>query len=362
MDEEKKIDQTEQNNVDQKTKETVANQLDSFINPTEKSKSIDAVSYYAGSEIKTEPLSKISETHKVESQKQNRPIIRTYKSDVEETIQTSHISSINIAMAESRKMMSQARKTEIEAKKAVVNKSILIISLVLIFGGALTFFVPRLLIQMQYGEKTVPVETVSSKPIMTVDLEEKMNIKDIDLSRVSTTLKERVEQSSTKLGQIKNYYFTEDEGDAEKLIASSNFLTLIKANVPSEIQRTLKTPYMFGSHNYNGNQRFLILKVGSYDTTFGGMLHWETNLWQDFKELFNLQNNNSTSSDSFTIEIKKFQDATFNNKDCRVVKDSDGKIIFLYSLIDDNTIVITTSTDTLKEIINRVSKARVVTQ
>jgi hypothetical protein len=268
-----------------------------------------------------------------------------------------------MALAENRKMMGKISQTDIEVKKTKINKNILIISLVLIIGGILTFLIPNFLIQMEYGEKEPPIETVSSKPIMTVDVEEKMNIKDINLNRVSTTLKERVEQSSTRLGQIKNIYLTEGEGVEEKLISSSHFLNLIKATVPAEIQRTLKDPYMFGLHNYNGNQTFLVLKVGSYDTTFSGMLYWETNLWQDFKEIFNLSSDNITSTtSSFVIEVKKFQDSTFNNKDCRVVKNSSGEIIFLYSIIDENTIVITTSTDTLKEIINRVSKARIVTQ
>lgn len=361
MDEEKK---REQDIINLKTKETVANQLDAFITPSKKEVgTVNNVSYYSGSEIKTEPLVKVASTPIIETpQKQNRPIIRTYKSDVEGTIQTGHISSINIAMAENKKMLGQIKMTEVETKKAVINKNILIISVILIIAGALTFFIPKLLIQMQYGAKPLPVETVSSKPIMLVDVEEKMNIKDINLNRVNTTLKERVDQSATKLGQIKNIFLTEGEGTAEKLITSSKFLELIKANVPSEIQRTLKDPYMFGLHNYNGNQRFLILKVGSYDTAFSGMLYWETNLWQDFKELFGLQSDISTSSSSFTTEIKKFQDATFNNKDSRVVKDFLGNIIFLYSIIDENTIIITTSTDTLKEIINRISKARVVTQ
>lgn len=362
MDEDKKI---EQKNTDLKTKETIASQLDSFINPSEKPKNgINAVSYYAGDGVKTEPLIKVASTEVAEeTKKQTKPIIRTYKSDVEETIQTGHISSVNIALAENKKMLGQAKQTGVETKKAGMNKNILIISLVLIFGGALTFFIPQLLIQMQSSPAVAPVATVSSQPIMTADLEEKLNIKDINLSRVSTTLKERVDQSATQLGQIKNIYLTEGTGTDEKLITSNKFLQLIGTNIPPEIQRTLKDPYMFGLYNYNGNQRFLILKVGSYDTTFAGMLQWETNLWQDFKELFNLPTDSTAStSSSLAIEVKKFQDATFNNKDCRVVRDLAGNIVFLYSIIDQNTIVITTSTDTLKEIINRTNKARIVTQ
>jgi hypothetical protein len=365
MDEEKKV---EPNIIDTlKEKAAVEGQLDSFINPSERSKNenINAASYYSGAEINTEPLIKIKEeTGAIPSEisKQTRPIIRTYKSDMEETIQTGHISSINIALAENKKMFGQAKNTSVEGKKSGINKSILIISLVLVFGGALTFIIPQILSQLNYGTKTVPVEKVDSRPIMTVDTQEKINVNDIDLSRVNTTLKERIIQSATLLGQVKNIYLTEGTGTAEKLVTSARFLQLIGANIPSEIQRTLKDPYMFGSYNFNGNQTFLILKVGSFDTTYSGMLQWETNLWQDFKELFNLQSDVNATSTSFGIEIKKFQDATFDNKDARVVKDADGNIIFLYSIIDENTIVITTSTDTLKEIINRVSKARVVTQ
>jgi hypothetical protein len=366
MDEEKKI---EPNIIDVlKQKAAIENQLDSYINPTEKTKNdnTNAVSYYAGGEIKTEPMAKVPQPplNSVTPipQKQTRSIIRTYKSDVEESIQTSHISSINIALAENKKMFGQAKKTEIDVKKQGINKSIIIISLVLIFGGALVIIIPKILINMQYGAKQVPVETVSSQPLITADLEEKINIADINANMLATTLKERVDQSATSLGQVKNIYLTEGTGKDEKLLTASRFLQLIGANVPDAIQRTLKDQYMFGSYNFNGNQRFLILKVGEYDTTFSGMLAWETYLWQDFKELFELSDNSATSTSSLAIESAKFQDATFDNKDCRVVKDSNGNIIFLYSIIDQNTVVITTSTDTLKELINRLSKARVVTQ
>ncbi len=360
MDEDRKI---ELNTAELEAKRAAEMQLNSYINPIKIPNSGDTNVSETSSIPRPEPLIKISDIPaQTEPEKQTRPIIRTYKSDVEGTIQTGHLSSINIAMAENRKMLGQARFADIEVKKSKLNKIILIVSLVLVFGGLLIFFIPQLLIQLKYGEKAAPVETVSSEPIITVDLQDKINLKDINLNRISTTLKDRVDESATKLGQIKNIYLTEGEGVNEKLITASKFLQLIGASVPASIQRTLKAPYMFGLYNYNGNQRFVVLKVGSYDTTFSGMFTWETTLWQDFKELFGLQTDNSSSGNTFSIEIKKFQDATFNNKDCRVVKDQSGNIIFLYSIIDQNTIVITTSTDTLREIMNRISKSRTITQ
>lgn len=357
--------QKPQPNTDFETREKIANQLDSLINPGEKPKNnVSAISYFSGSSIKTEPTIKINTPNIPEEQPKQifKPIVRTYKSDVEETVQTGHISSINIALAQSRKMMGQAAQTQLEEKKSTINKSVLILSIVLIIGGLSVFFVPKFLVQVQNAPEPTPIETISSKPIMTVDLQEKINIKDINLNRVATTLKERIDQSSTQLGQIKNLYLTEGEGVSEKLINATKFSQIIGLNMPSEIQRTLKDPFMFGMHNYNGVQTFLILKIGSFDTSFSGMLKWEINLWQDFKELFNLKSESIAPGEPSAIEIKKFQDATFDNKDCRVVKNSSGNVIFLYSIIDQNTIVITTNTGTLREIINRMNKARIVTQ
>ena len=353
------------NNILPGTKEAVETQLDSFMNPDKpKSEIIDASSYYSQTETKPKTKSNAGiytpagQTTKV----QNKPIVRTYKSDLEETVQTGHISSINMAVAENKRMFGVLKNTVVENTKNKFNKSILIISILLIIGGILTFLIPKLLIQINYSGGTTPVETFASKPVMTVDVEEKINIRDINLLNITTSLKEKVDQSQTKLGQIRNIFLTEGDNLEEKLITSKKFLDLIRSSVPDEIQRTLKDPYMFGSHNYNGNQRFVILKVGSYDTTFSGMLKWEPNLWQDFKELFDLPKDTSQSSESFLVEVKKFQDATYDNKDCRVVKDSSGKIVFLYSIIDEGTIVITTSKDTLREIVGRISKARVITQ
>jgi hypothetical protein len=363
MDEEQK---TEPKIIEElKEKAAIESQLDSYINPSEAPKTNSNIIPEQTPEIKAEPLIKIKDESEIpppEIKKQTRPIIRTYKSDVEETIQAGHISSINIALAENKKMIGQERKTEVGTKKQGINKIIIIISLILVFGGALTIFIPQLLINMQFGPKKVPVETISSQPIITADLEEEINLDTINQNRLSTTLQERVDESSTQLGQLENIFLTEGTSTNEKLVTASEFLQLINADVPSQIELTLKDPYMFGLYNYNGNQRFLILKVGDYDTAFSGMLSWETDLWQNFKELFELPDNSALYSSSSLSTAIKFQDYTIDNKDCRVVEDSSGNIVFLYSIIDQNTIVITTSVNTLEEIINRVSKARVVTQ
>lgn len=344
--ENKNIDPT---NSEVKIKEAINDELSNYMNPEKEklTENKDGV-------IKN-PL---------EKPKYTRPIIRTYRSDAEETIKSGHISSINIAIAESNRMLKGSQNTQQidpEEKKIKINKTFVIISIILILGGALSIGIPYLLVNIKDGQEKV-VEKDISKSIITPDLIEKININDLNLNRVATTLKERVDQSSTKLGQIKNIYLTDGKDTSEEIITSTKFLSLIKASIPDEIQRTIKSQYMFGMHNFDGNQRFLILKTGSYDVTFAGMLSWENDLWQDFKEIFSLKsddNIDSSEENSIGIEIKKFQDAIFNNKDCRVVRNQAGEIIFLYSVIDKNTVIITTNVNTLREIINRINKTSI---
>ena len=178
--------------------------------------------------------------NEISSQIQKRPIVRTYKSDVEETIQSGHISSINMALSQNRRMMEGVRAPSQEKKESKINYNVLILSIVLIVGGLSAVLVPYFLIQNQITPAPAPQTNTSPQNIMTVDLEEKINTRDINLNRVSSTLKERVQQSNTSLGQIKNIFLSEGDGVNETLITSDRFLSIIKSDVPPEISRTLK--------------------------------------------------------------------------------------------------------------------------
>lgn len=346
MDEEKT---KPQNEIDGKIQDAVSKELSEYMNPVAKQVS-GSFNYSQNIQPKENPIQKFS------------PIIRTYKSDAEETIQSGHISSINMAVAENKRMIERIKQNGEEIKKTNYNKIILIASVILVFIGILAFGIPFLL-NINSNSNTPTI--VESPKIITSDIEEKIDIGTINLSRIKTTIKERIVQSATRLGQIKQFTLIENDGTADKAITSEKFIELMKFNVPGELSRTTRPEYMLGMHNFNGNQKFLILKTNSYDITFAGMLSWEENLWQDFKEVFELGVGDivsTNSSSTIGIEVRKFQDVIFNNKDCRAVKDTSGKIVFLYSIINPNTVVITTSTDTLKEIINRVNRAKTITQ
>ncbi len=344
-----------------KLRDAISDELDSYINSSAKGEAQAKVMPQIPKE--EVPIFKPVVSQPIQNTEQRiKPVIRTYKGDIEETVQSGHISSVNIAISENKRMMRNVSFGSANSSVGAMNWGIIITIIVLLLGGVLAIFVPYYLVNKENAPVVQKKETVEAKSIIRVDTEEKVNIKDLNLSRISKTLADRVSASSINLGSIKNIYLTEGSGTSERIVTAQEFLSFLKADVPESIQRTLRPDYMFGMYNYNGNQEFLILRVGAYDLAYSGMLSWEENLWQNYKDLFNLSDSNSDTTNKLVVEIKKFQDATFFNKDARVVKDSAGKIIFLYSIVDENTIVLTTSTDTLKEILNRINDKRNITQ
>jgi hypothetical protein len=346
MDEEnKKVE----NRMDEKIQNAVSKELSEYMNPVAKqvSGSFD--------------YSKNIQPEKIPVQKFN-PIIRTYKSDAEEIIQSGHISSINMAVAENKRMVERLKQSGEEVKKTNTNKIIIIASAILIAIGFLVFGISFLLSKKTDTKTPIVIEIPK---IITVDTEERIDIGSINLSRIKTTIKERIVQSATKLGQIKQFTLFENDGTSNNIITSTKFIELLKLNIPNKLLRTVKPEYLLGMHNFDGNQKFLILKTSSYDVTFAEMLSWENYLWQDFKEIFELNSKDTSLNEAdqnVGIEVKQFQDMIFSNKDCRVVKDTSGKIVFLYSMINPETVVITTNINTLKEIINRINRAKTITQ
>ena len=64
------------------------------------------------------------------------------------------------------------------------------------------------------------------------------------------------------------------------------------------------------------------------------MLKWEKDMVSDVGKLFGISVNASSTPQTFVDQERR-------NKDLRVLKDENGKVILLYSFIDNNTLLIT---------------------
>ena len=104
--------------------------------------------------------------------------------------------------------------------------------------------------------------------------------------------------------------------------------------MPPSLLRSFEEKYMLGVYSFDTNEFFIILKTSDFATSFAGMLKWEADLQKDIGVLFDIEQNAST-----TINI--FVDRSLKNKDLRILKDSVGNTLLLYSFVDKNTLIIT---------------------
>jgi hypothetical protein len=256
-----------------------------------------------------------------------RPI-RTYESDVAEYVQVGNSPSGS-------------------------NNKIIAISLsILLFLAAGSIVAYLFLGKAKDAPTSIRVGTTQVKTIILADVQKELDTSIIEPTRFREVLINERKNSSLPLGKILAPFATRHEGQATVLVPVDAFMDMVGLRIGAQLSRSLDPEFMFGIHSYDGNQPFLILKTQSYGSAFTGMLEWESRLGDDLRDLFFDQ---QVGTPLPTI----WSDSVFENKDLRVLRDG-TKTRLLYSLIDKNTIVITTNEQTFKEILSRFYSASLV--
>jgi len=292
-----------------------------------------------------------------------KSIVRTYKGDLETAIQAEHLSSINIAIAENQKMHNKilsesGQPSATQSSDYSKNKIIIFISLILIMAGIIGVG----LVYFFNNKQASPVIVTQELPsLITTEYKDELNIDTIAKDKFIDTLSGKLNDSQIKVNNFDNVYLTTGSNQAKRMVTSSEFISLIKFKMPDILKRTLLPDFMVGVYSFGKNLPFVILKTSYFENAYTGMLGWENDLEEDFQVLFRLSGyeNSGRILDSLTpTNLKKFEDAVVINKDIRLLRDDNGQIIFLYGIIDKETIIITVSDTAFKEIINRLNKEK----
>lgn len=291
----------------------------------------------------------------------NKNSIRTYRDDIASAIQASHLSSINIAMAEDERMHSKIQtsgKIEAEEIKSSYSKNriFLLISIILIVVGILVVLVTYFI---DAKPETVTQNTTLSF-FITAEYKDELDTNKIVKERFTYALASKINDIQIPVNNLYSSYITTGTSTTKRLVTTQEFITLANLRVPNILLRTLVPDFMVGMYSFGQDLPFVIFKTSSFENTYAGMIEWEKNLEKDFSVLFRLNNSGGGSlADSLTpTTARKFEDGVINNKDVRLIRDADGKIIFVYAIIDKNIIVITVNDKAFKEINNRLNKEK----
>ena len=162
----------------------------------------------------------------------------------------------------------------------------------------------------------------------------------------------------TKAGLLEEVInsFKSTEGDVAQqiFVASADGKTLLKPEtVLDTMDFSLEPAFLKSiSYIYFGGLRksipFVLLDTADYTTTRGGMLNWETTIYEDLSPLFNY----NQPYDEGTIKTAIFVDAVINKNDVRILRTLSGAELLVYGLINRDLVIITTNSNSFTEITN----------
>lgn len=333
--------------------------------------------------------------------------VETYTSDISRVVKEGGVSTVTIAAAEAERRARATSEEALapgqlapEAKTSRWRIVLIIVSVALIISGlalAATLFLRPSIV--------APAQTaVPDAPFITVDEAADIRIpSNVSRDSLMTQLEATREQVNISLGLVEWFRLlapATTTGQFIDLLPAQQFFSVIAPNMPPDLLRSIRPQFLLGIHSYDENQSFLVFQVDSYQQGYSGLLAWEQTMPQELAPLFtrhpaaHIQNTiaatttatttaTSTTNATSTAAASStpgtvssndaalaaleflhtdFVDQVVENHDARVLLNSQGDILLLWTFLDRNTVVITTNEATLREVIRRINTPAVIPQ
>lgn len=277
---------------------------------------------------------------------ENLKTIRTYMTDMADTVRANEISVIKVALAEQNKHEMEDLNRKIEGTP--VKKVFWFIGGVILIAGAIygIYF-----LNQQKIKTDTPAPVIKETSIISYDgtTPVSVSVSDVLLDKINSAKKDVV--ANNKSGAINFISLSSEINGVKDPILVKNLFSYLGFTAPSSLVRSLSDSYMVGTYNNGGQKLFMILQTQNYESTYAGMLEWEKTLASDMLNLFEL----NTNENKLQLNERKWKDIIISNKDARVLNNENDAPILYYLFADKNNLIIADSSDTLKEIISRLA-------
>ncbi len=272
--------------------------------------------------------------------------VRTYATDIAETMKREKGSVIKIALAEQERRNEFKKKLDPTATKNVI---VMMLGFVLIVGGIMIFIYSVI-------NHDAPVEVTRTNVVFPslIFTENQVQIDMTELNRTELfrAIHAQADNQTLIPGTINNLYISYKTSFGQTTVPSTLFLTKLGIEVPETFFQNLDPQFMLGVYSKQPtNNQFVIFKIKDFNETFLAMRDFETTMLSSFLKLFRID----TKTDGKDIFNKPFESVTLFNKEARVLKDSTGKVLLSYVFLDPKTIMITTETDAVQEVVKRLN-------
>lgn len=275
----------------------------------------------------------------------NIKTVRTYLSDMADTVRNNEISVIKVALAEQNKHEREDIYRKIEGsptKKIFWMIGGIILVALAIYG---TYYVLK-----QKAQQNIPEQIAREKTLLSYDEIYPININNANELADKINIAKKEMDISSNSGFIKYFSLSKELNGVKEKIPVSEFFSGMGFGASSSLVLSLSDSYMVGTYKSNIPYLFFIFQTKNYEYSYAGMLDWERTLASDMFYLFDLDTTESRSK----LNSRGWKDIIINNKDARVLLNENGKKILYYLFADKNNIVIAENEETIKEIISRL--------
>ncbi|MBI4118018.1 MAG: hypothetical protein HY455_00530 [Parcubacteria group bacterium] len=285
--------------------------------------------------------------------------LRTFKTDVTETIQREKRSITGIALAEHAKRETLGVDATNRERRFPLQQLLLVGLGVILIAGTLGL---GFYIFTQQQEEQVELEVAQNETLFTEEVADVV-LTSLSRSHIESQIRKRVNEVKLTINDMLRIRLVRETpspassaGTTVSAISAQELFLSISPDMPSALTRTLGSIYVLGFHALSQNHPFLILKVSSYDQAFGGMLEWEPAMLQGLTPLLLGTAPRGLSRDA------RFEDVIVKNQDARMLRDASNQILLLYSFIDGETLLIATNEVTFDEAVKRLKQPERVTR
>lgn len=306
-------------------------------------------------------LERLTETHAPEEHR-NRDIpfipptpletptapLRTYRNDALTDIQSRELSKPQIAAEERTRRDAtgvplRALPRHHSLIPRFVGGAVLILCLCLVGGYAYIHF--------GQNSSVTPSTAVTSSLFFKTERERTIPL---PATRIALLEALSAERANAILGnnETLGIHLVSQDQDAR----AEEVLTLLDPKAPSSFLHTLKDYVMFGSA---GEEKapFIIFKVVNFDIAFAGILKWEEYISIDLAPFFGAPVRRTYDGNALTSDHARpayFSDQTIQGHDVRILYDEVGRERLLYTFINQDTLLITTSHTALLSLIDHL--------
>lgn len=178
-------------------------------------------------------------------------------------------------------------------------------------------------------------------------------------------IKELLIESSAKGISINEIYTEEElskmsEEEKNEKIALNQGITFLSKAKPQIIEENRDvidntSPKEINSIFPEDTSLFILLKVNSFADVFNQMKTWEDKMFTDLHGFFGIE----IFADTSYLLTKDFVDGIIQNKNARILYDDNGQIILMYVYVDESSVVVTNSENTVREVILRVNSSKI---